>query len=114
MFPAATLLEFVAFRILAQLLTTKRVNQFLLVITDRFSNLVSVVSLKNILEGTVAEVFVNIWVLVYGPPKWLFSDSASLITSKFFRNVGSSLGVTNVFMTMYHRHCNKQVSDSNE
>lgn len=69
LFPATALLVFVAIDILGQLITTKRGIRFLLVITNRLSELVKTVPLKNTTAGAIAKAFVDNRVLVCGPPK---------------------------------------------
>lgn len=71
LFPVTALLELVAIDLLDSILTIKRGNQFLLVLADQFSTLVKTIPLTNISEGKIAKSFVDNWVLVYIPPKWL-------------------------------------------
>ena len=52
-------LEFVAIDILGELITTKRGNRYILVISDRYSKLVQTVPLKKITAAHIAQAFVH-------------------------------------------------------
>ncbi|CDF38075.1 unnamed protein product [Chondrus crispus] len=95
-------LEFVAIDILGELITTKRGNRYILVISDRYSKLVRTVPLKKISAAHIAQAFVHHWVFVYGPPFKLLSDNGTQFTARFFQNVCRILGIRNVFTTTYH------------
>lgn len=58
-FPALALLQFVAINILGELVTTPRKNEYLLVISDRFSKLVRAVPLRATTADAVAKAFVT-------------------------------------------------------
>jgi hypothetical protein len=67
LFPANGPLEFVAMDILGPLPKTERGMHFLLVISDRFSNLTRTVPLRTITALVVAKAFCDAWVFSYGP-----------------------------------------------
>ena len=106
-------LEFVAIDIFSELITTKRENRYILVISDRYSKLVRTVPLKNISAANIAQAFVHHWVFVYGPPVKLLSDNGTQFTARFFQNVCRILGIRNVFTTTYHPQANGQVERFN-
>ncbi|CDF35613.1 unnamed protein product [Chondrus crispus] len=106
-------LEFVAIDILGELITTKRGNRYILVISDRYSKLVRTVPLKKISAAHIAQAFVHHWVFVYGPPVKLLSDNGTQFTARFFQNVCRILGIRNVFTTTYHPQANGQVERFN-
>ena len=87
LFPAKAPLEFVSIDLLGERITTSQGNRFLLVITDRFPKLVRTVPLKRITAAVIAHEFVRHWVLVYGPPALLLSDTGGQFTACFFKDV---------------------------
>ncbi|CDF34164.1 unnamed protein product [Chondrus crispus] len=96
-----------------RLITTKRGNQYILVISDRYSKLVRTVPLKKISAAHIAQAFVHYWVFVYGPPVKLLSDIGTQFTTRFFQNVCRILGIRNVFTTTYHPQASGQVERFN-
>lgn len=94
LFSAAVPLEFLQIDILGQLLTKKSKNQLWLVITDRFFKLAKTGPLIYVLAGTVAKVFIDNEVLVYGRQKWHLSDSGSCFSSKLFQHICRTLSVS--------------------
>ncbi|CDF36773.1 unnamed protein product [Chondrus crispus] len=106
-------LEFVAIDILEELITTKRGNGYILVISDRYSKLVRTVPLKKITAVHIAQAFVHLWVFIYGPPIKLLSDNDTQFTPPFFQNICRILGIRNVFTTTYHPQANGQVERFN-
>ena len=106
-------LEFVAIDILGELITTKRGNRYILVISDRYSKLVRTIPLKKMTAANIAQAFVHHWVFVYGPPVKLLSDNGTQFTARFFQNVCRLLGIRNVFTTTYHPQSNGQVERFN-
>lgn len=84
LFPASGRLESVAIDALGELIKTARGNQYLLVISDRFTKLIKTVSLKGLSAAEIANAFVNHWVFNYGPPSELLADNGKYFTSKFF------------------------------
>ena len=113
LFPATAPLESISIDLLGDLITTKRNNRWLLVITDRFSKLVRTVPLKNVTAITVAEAFTKHWIFVYGPPVSVLSDNGKQFTAKFFQDVCRIIGIKNVFTTTYHPQTNGQVERFN-
>ena len=70
-------LEFVAIDILGELITTRRGNRYILVISDRYSKLVRTLPLQKITAAHIAQAFVHHWVFVYGPPLRLLPDNGT-------------------------------------
>ena len=102
LFPPAGPLESVAIDIFGPLLLTSRGNQYLLVMTDRYSKLTKSVPIKTTSAETVARAFTDEWALTYGPPKSLLADNGAYFNSKFFTSVCTILSVENKFTTTYH------------
>ena len=113
LFPARRPLEEVSIDILGELIRTKRGNQYLLVITDRYSKLVRTVPLKRITAFSIAKAFVDHWVYVYGPPLSLLADNGKQFVARFFHEVCRILKIKNVFTTTYHPQTNGQVERFN-
>ena len=113
LFPATAPLESVAIDVLGELIRTQRGNEYLLVITDRFTKLTKTVPMKGISAAEVARHFVNEWVFNYGPPKELLADNGGCFTAKFFQSVCKILNVHNQFTTTYHPQTNGQTERFN-
>ena len=113
LFPASGPLESVAIDILGELIKTARGNQYLLVISDRFTKLTKTVPLKGQSAAEVAKAFVDHWVFNYGPPSDLLADNGKCFTAKFFQDVCRILNVHNTFTTTYHPQTNGQVERYN-
>ena len=113
LFTATKPFESVSIEILGRLPKSRRDKRFLLVITDRFSNLTAVVPLRNVNACSTAVAFCEAWVFKYGPPKTLLSDNGKQFASRFFLSVCQLLGVTNAFTSAYHPQVNGQVERYN-
>ena len=113
LFPARRPLEFVAIDILGPLPRSTKGNQYLLVISDRFSKMTRAIPLKSITSMTVARAFVENWIYPYGPPAYLLSDNSGQFASKFFQKICQIMGIRNLFTTAYHPQTNGQVERFN-
>jgi hypothetical protein len=113
LFPAQDPLDYVAIDILGPLPRTKKGNQYLLVIADRFSKLVRTVPLSRITAASVAWAFMEQWVYLYGPPRHLLSDNGRQFTSDFFKTCCKAMGVQHIFTSAYHPQANGQVERFN-
>ena len=113
LFPATAPLESVAIDVLGELIQTARGNQYILVISDRFTKLTKTVPMKGLSASEVAKHFVNEWVFNYGAPKELLSDNGGCFTAKFFQDVCRILNVHNLYTTTYHAQTNGQVERYN-
>lgn len=113
LFPASGPLESVAIDIFGPLLKTGKGNEYLLVISDRFTKLTKTVPIKSTGAGEVARAFTHEWVFNYGPPKELLADNGKCFTGRFFQDVCRILNVVNQFTTTYHPQTNGQVERYN-
>jgi Integrase core domain len=113
LFPAQEPLDYVAIDILGPLPRTRKGNQYLLVIADRFSKLVRTVPLPRITATIVAWTFMEQWVYLYGPPRLLLSDNGRQFTSAFFKTCCQAMGVQHIFTSAYHPQANGQVERFN-
>ena len=75
LFPAQAPLEYVAIDFLVPQPKTADGHRYLLCITDRYSNMLRTIPLKNITAATVAMAFCEHWVFQYKPPAHLLSDN---------------------------------------
>lgn len=80
-------LEFVAIDILELLPRTKIGNQFVVVMTNRFSKLTEAIWTTKTTATTVATIFINDWVANYGIPSKIMTDNSPQLTSKFFQEI---------------------------
>ena len=113
LFAASAPLESVSIDVLGELLKTARGNQYLLVISDRFTKLTKSIPFKGVSAAEAAKAFVNEWVLNYGTPKEILSDNGKCFTAKFFQDVCRIMNVHNSFTTTYHPQTNGQVERYN-
>jgi hypothetical protein len=72
LFPDSSPLEYVFNDLLGPLPKTAHGNRFLLVMTDRFSEVTRMVPLRTTTTFVVAKVFCEHWVFCYGPPPMYF------------------------------------------
>ena len=107
-FPAARPLAFVAMDPLGPLPKTAHGNQFVLVITDRFSKLTRSIALRTTTAAVVANAFLDNWVYVYGAPQYVLTDNGPQFAAKFFDSVCALLGILHYLTTAYHPQINGQ------
>lgn len=86
-FTATKPLESVAIDILGLLPTSTRGFRFVLVISDRFTNLTKAVPLSLITPFDVTVAFVDNWFFKYGQPRTLLFNNGSQFVSHFFQRV---------------------------
>ena len=113
LFPATRPLESVSIDILGPLPKSKRGKLFLLVITDQFTKLTTVVPLRNINAYYVAFAFCEAWIFKYGPPRSVLSDNGKQFTSRFVQSVCQLLGLSNAYTSAYHPQTNGLVERYN-
>jgi len=93
--------------------TTKAGNRFILVLTDRFSNLTKCVTLRRIIALSVTSANIDAWVACYGAPDRIPSDQGPQFMSNFFIAVMKALGNDTVHPTAYHPQTNGKVERYN-
>ena len=103
-----TPLQAISMDILGPLPRTERGKRFLLVITDRFSNLTAVVPLRTTNAYSVAIAICEAWIFKYGPPESVLTDNGKQFASRFFQSVCDLLGLSNVYTSAYHPQVNGQ------
>lgn len=99
-------LEFVAIDILGLFPRTKMGKLFVLMITDRYSNLTKSIPMKNIGGKDVAQAFVKQWAANCGPPLWLLSDNGRQFAAKLLTRLCDLVNTTKLFTTTYHPQSN--------
>ena len=77
LFPATAPLESMAMDLLGPLKKSKAGNRFILVMTDRFTKLTQVVTLRRNTAAVIAEAFCQHWVFKYGTSKETLTDNGS-------------------------------------
>ena len=108
-FPPDRPLEFFAMDVLGPLPKTSRGNQYVLCICDRFSKMSVAVVMPNQTASTMAQVFIDSWVAVFGIPITFLTDNGPCFASKFFKVLTNILGVKHVFTSAYRPSTNGQV-----
>jgi len=74
LFPATEPLTDLSVDIFGPIPAAKAGNRFILVITDRFSQMTKCVALRRITAISVASAIIDAWVACYGPPDRILSD----------------------------------------
>ena len=109
LFPATGPLDFLAMDLLGPLPRTHQVNEYVLVITDRFTKLCRSVTLRNTKAVTVVTIFLDLWAYAYGAPSYVLTDNSPQFAAKFFEAICTMIGIKHVFTTAYHPQTNGQV-----
>ena len=113
LFPATTPLESGEMDLLGPLPPSKRGHRFILVMTDRFSNLTQVVAMKKTIATMVAAEFCLHWMYKYGAPKETLTDNGPYFASKFLQEICQVFGISNAFISMNHPQTNGQAERYN-
>lgn len=82
LFPAAGPLEFVAMDPLGPFPKSKKGNNSVLIITDRFSKLGRAVTMRTTTAAAVADALLDNWFIPYGIPKYLLTDNWTQFVGK--------------------------------
>ena len=80
-----------------------------LVMTDHFTRYALAVVTKDQMAKTVAMVFYECFIPVFGAPAKLLSDSGVNFTSALVEELCSAFGIQKCRTTAYHAQCNGQV-----
>ena len=109
LFPTTGPLAFLAMDLLGPLPRTHQGNEYVFVITDRFTKLCRSVHLRNTKAVTVATVFLDLWVYGYGAPSYVLTDNGPQFAAKLFEAVCIMICIKHVITTAYHPQTNGQV-----
>jgi Integrase core domain len=91
-FPPDRALKFVAIDVLKPLPKTTRGNQYVLCICDRFFKMSVAVAVPDQTASTMAQVFIDRWVAVFGIPITFLTDNGPCFASKFFKFINEHFG----------------------
>ena len=80
-----------------------------LVMTDHFTRYALAVVTKDQMAKTVAKVFYECFIAVFGAPTKLLSDRGENFTSALLEELCSAFGIQKCRTTAYHAQCNGQV-----
>ena len=80
-----------------------------LVMTDHFMRYAPAVVTKDQMAKTVAKVFHECFIAVFGVPTKLLSDRGANFTSALVEELCSAFGIQKCWTTAYHTQCNEQV-----
>ena len=84
-------------------------NVYVLAFVDTVSKYVVAVPIRNKTAKTVAKVFVEKVVAVYGPPQELYCDGAAEFSSSIVSELVEMFGVSRHITTPYHPQANGQI-----
>ena len=80
-----------------------------LVMTDHFTRYALAVVTKDQMAKTVAKVFYECFIAVFGAPAKLLSDQGANFTSALVEELCSAFGIQKCRTTAYHAQCHGQV-----
>jgi len=98
--------------LLGPLKETKTGYVFLLIIVDRFSELVRAVPLAGVTATDGSSAFCPDWIYVPGPPDTVLTDNGPQFASLIFQGVCILTGIRNMYKSTYHSRINSQVARS--
>ena len=80
-----------------------------LVMTDHFTRYALAVVMKDQMAKTVAKVFYECFIAVFGVPAKLMSDRGANVTLALVEELCCAFGIQKCRTTAYHAQCNRQV-----
>lgn len=107
-------LEFVTMDILGLLTTSAKGHQYILVITNGFTNFCQAVFLISTTGPAVAQAFLENWVYPYGIVLELLTNNGSQFVLKLFKAVFSMLDIKCLTAAAYHLRNNAQTERLNK
>lgn len=102
LFPASGPLEFVAIDILRPSPKTLNAKQYVLVMTDFYSNLTRAIPMCKKITSRISSPFINSWIMPYGIPTIVLTDSGKQFSSKSFELLCAFLKSKNPTTMAYH------------
>ena len=88
-------------------------NKYLMVVEDYLSNYVVVAPIKDKRAETIADVFLNQVILIYGPPGVIHSDRGSEFRNKVMAELCDIINAKKSFTTPYHPQADGKVERFN-
>ena len=113
-FPPSGPLDDIAMDLLGPLPQTRNGNQFILVITDRYSKLARAIPMNKTTAPFVAAAVLNNWIFCYGIPNTILTDNGTQFISEFFKTVCHIMGIRRKTTTAYHPQTNGQAERYNK
>jgi hypothetical protein len=95
-------MEFCAMDIIGPLHLTTNGNKYVLVFCDYLTKWAVAIPMSNQKAETVAKVFVEEIIFLYGTPKKLLTDQGSNFMSEFFKCVTDYFSITKINTSAYH------------
>jgi len=113
LFPATMPFQDIAVDLCGPLHKTAAGHRFILVITDRFTNLVRAIPMDGTSAMDRSSVILDSWVAFYGPPDRLLSDGGPQFTSHFWGQVCNLLSIEPEAISPSHLQTNGQTERFN-
>lgn len=114
LFPASSLLDFIATDIPGPLLKTKNSNKFVVTMTDRYSRLTRAVPTSKTSATHILSISYDNFILPYGIPTYLLTDnSTQSVSSEFFKTICHFLGMKHLKTIAYHHQTSEQAERYN-
>lgn len=88
--------------------TTQR-DQYVLVITDRYSNLTRAVPATKTSKTHNAVIFLKHWIVPFGTPRYVLAGDGPKFVSKIFATICEYLEVKHLKTIAYHPQTNEKV-----
>lgn len=88
--------------ILGPLPKTSAGNQFVFAMNDRYSRLTRAVPVSKTTASRAALTIIDNWIMPYGIPNFLLTDSGQQFVRKFFNALCSILGIKQLTTTAVH------------
>lgn len=87
--------------------------RYVLSIIDHHSRFLQLIPLRNKTSATVTNAFLDHWVTLFGPPRYLLTDNGPEFTAGLFREVCHNLQVDHHFTIAYHPQSNGMIERTN-
>lgn len=81
---------------------------YILVITDAFSKYVVLIALRNKESQTIANVFYDKWICLFGCPDLIVTDRGTEFNNALLKELTNNLGTKYKTTTAYHPQTNGQ------
>lgn len=89
-------------------------NQYVVIITDRYSNLTRTVPTRRITFSNVVYTFLDDWIIAYAIPKYILTANDTKFSSKRFATLSIQPGTQQIPTSAYHPQSHRQVKRINE
>jgi len=87
--------------------------RYVLNIIDHHSRFLQLIPLRNKTSATVTTAFLDHWVTLFGPPRYLLTDNGPEFTAGLFREVCHNLQVDHHLTIAYHPQSNGMIERTN-